>query len=230
MARCSLEGLSLKAHSFRAVHFDASVELLITWGNCLPVGEFSEMVTENSASEIIAAWFRQHEDGEFCVLPEEHSSLRIGEYLTAPTTVYLTKPNQIERCQQAAIWPIQAAVIGRYGLPIAADIALLRESNQVVEFVGDADPVDLLVFAWLREHVSIRWLGVSDSLLHALGIEPWPRIQIRLAPSEQETIGQLARLCPDYRTLLGTKCTTLLEAGWKIELEGALLASECLGS
>ncbi|QDU76698.1 hypothetical protein Pan97_37530 [Bremerella volcania] len=124
---------------------------------------------------------------------------------------------------QVAAWPKQVAVIGRYGLPISTDVAFLRESKREVVFVGDADPVDLLVFALLREYLSIRWLGVSDEFLLAQGNQAWPRIQTPLASSEKETCKRLARFCPDYRSLLGTQCSALLDAGMKIELEGALL-------
>jgi len=100
---------------------------------------------------------------------------------------------------------------------------MLREADREVIFVGDADPVDLLVFAWLREHLSTEWFGVSDRFLLAQGMRFRPRVQIPLASSEQETIEQLGRFCPDYRMLLGKECSALLDAGMKIELEGALL-------
>lgn len=136
--------------------------------------------------------------------------------------VYLTKPNQVERCVRLADWPKRAAVVGRYGLPLSADVTYLQKFKWEVNFIGDADPVDLLVFAWLRQHLSIRWLGVSDTFLQSQGSQVCPSIQMQLSSSEQAAIQQLPDLCPDYRSLLGEECSAVLEAGMKIELEGTL--------
>ncbi len=39
--------------------------------------------------------------------------------------------------------------------------------------------------------------------------------------AERETVGKLPQFCPDFRELLGEYCSSLLDDGFKIELEGA---------
>ena len=167
--------------------------------------------------------FREHEDGEFSIVPSEVPSVRVGDGLTARTLIYTTKQHCLSRIEVGElVQPV--AFLGRYGLPGRVDLDWLRGGSQEVSrlFVGDADPPDLLIFAWLREHFSIRWEGVSDDFLKARGYGGDPCIQIRLAESERAATGELARLCPDYRELVGPSCASLLERGLKIELEGAL--------
>ena len=43
-------------------------------------------------------------------------------------------------------------MVGRYGLPNKADLAWIRKviGKQPLLFLGDMDPVDLMVFVWLR--------------------------------------------------------------------------------
>ena len=172
----------------------------------------------------IERWFREHEDGEFSIVPAEVPSARVGDRRTARTLIYTTKQCCLPQLEVAE-FAQPVAALGRYGLPRDADVAWIRGEGHEISrlFFGDADPPDLLVFAWLREHVSIQWAGVSDEFLKVRGYDGDPHVQIRLADSESAAVTQLVHLCPDYRELLGKSCASLLERGLKIELEGAMI-------
>jgi len=125
------------------------------------------------------------------------------------------------------------ATIGQYGLPWNADsiipLGSLRGCNCL--FVGDADPADLFVFAWLREQMPIAWHAVNDDFLVRRGNRDNVAIRISLTEAEASAVSILPELCPDHRRLLGEYCSTLFDMGLKIEVEGALMATDSrLGS
>ena len=177
----------------------------------------------NNRVAAIEEWFREHEDGDFSIVPVEIPSARDGDSLAARTLIYITKQSCLPRIEVGAfVQPV--ATLARYGLPSLDDLDYLRSGCSEVSrlFFGDADPPDLLVFAWLREHVPIQWAGVSHDFLNSRSYDGNPGIHIRLSDSERAAIAELGRLCPDYRGLVGKSCASLLDIGMKIELEGAL--------
>ncbi len=174
----------------------------------------------------IESWFHEHQDGEFGILPADHASLRVGDSQTASTVVYTTKPHCLSLIARIPTLAQPVAGIGRSGLPLRSDAHFLGNQSDPrasLLFLGDADPPDLLVFAWLREHVAIRWFGVSDSFLRLCGNLGNREILIKSADSEKSTVLRLPDLCPDYRELLGDYCSSALDRGSKIELEGAMM-------
>jgi hypothetical protein len=116
-------------------------------------------------------------------------------------------------------------MIGRYGLPFSGDLPLLYPNatsiNRIV--IGDADPLDILIYSWLREHLPIPWYGFNDGFLIRHDNRTLDGIQIALSDSERETAEKLSQFCPDFRELLGHYCSTLLDDGFKIDLEGAIM-------
>ena len=70
--------------------------------------------------------------------------------------LFTTKPaivsTVIEKCDAARDF----GMIGRYGLPSVADLPWIRTmvGSRELFFLGDMDPVDLMVFAWLRQFAS----------------------------------------------------------------------------
>ncbi len=172
----------------------------------------------------IEAWFQDKDDGEFCVYPADHKSVLTGDHAVARTIIYTTKRHCLRKIDGLALEsPI--ATIGRGGLPVIEDLALLRYQVGTVNrvFIGDADPPDILVFSWLREHVPILWHGVNDDFLMRHGKLPEPCIKIPMSDSERETVQKLQEFCPDFRELLGQYCASSLDQGFKIELEGAII-------
>lgn len=172
----------------------------------------------------IEAWFRANEDGEFCEYPADHKSTLTGDHSNARTIIYTTKSHCIPQIRGLTL-ESPVAMIGRYGLPFSEDLALLYPIATSINriFIGDADPTDILVFSWLREHVPILWYGVNDDFLIRHDNRTFDGIHIALSDSERETVHKLPQLCPDFRALLGPYCSSLLDDGFKIELEGAIM-------
>ena len=175
--------------------------------------------------ESIENWFRRLDDGEFCANPAAERSTSIGDAHQAATIVYTTKIHCLTRIAGLDTLRQPVAVIGRYGLPVADDLLFLRGRTQSVSriFLGDADPPDVLAFAWLRDHVPITWLGVNDEFLKRHGNFERIDLQIPMTASEIDTVPNLQRLCPDFRDLMGEYCSSLLDRGFKIELEAAIM-------
>ncbi len=95
-------------------------------------------------------------------------------------------------------------------------------------FVGDLDPLDLLVYAAWRNGPSklrgkagigmpVAYGGIRDSWATRLD----RRLQMEMGPFERELWPYVRRILPDVHELVGPKCFALLQAGRKIELEGA---------
>jgi hypothetical protein len=179
--------------------------------------EFETLVKE------IETWFFANQDGEFCVGSDEHESIRTGDCSTAQTIIYTTKGRGIPRVAEFSGFQHPIAILSRYGLPSKHDLPFVRGCSPQRIFFGDCDPPDILIFAWLRAHVPIVWQGVSDDFLARHGNRNKNWIRIPLSESEQRAISYLPKLCPDFRTLVGEYCASVLESGFKIELEGAIV-------
>ncbi len=179
---------------------------------------------EHSSIDKIAAWFNDHDDGEFAHPARTHPFRVIGPTPSATTVLYTTKPGcvlALAGCETA----LATGLIGRYGLPSEDDVAWLRvlAGDRVVCFLGDADPVDLLVFAWLRSRIGAKHAGVSDLLLSNIGVSWDDRVTIPLSDSESGALTLLADVCPDFQTLLGSQCAALLDRGRKLEIEAVTI-------
>lgn len=184
-------------------------------------------MTRSSASRIrsIESWFRANEDSQFCEYPSDHRSVQTGHHSDARTIIYTTKNHCLPRIRGLTKLEPPIATVGRYGLPSSHDLPLIQGSSPSIDriFVGDADPPDILVFSWLREYVPIRWHGVNDEFLVRHGNRDYGGIRIPLSDAERETVRKLPQFCPDFRELLGEYCSSLLDDGFKIELEGAII-------
>jgi hypothetical protein len=85
--------------------------------------------------------------------------------------------------------------------------------------LGDCDPFDLLVFAWLRQHLSVHYLGVSDIVLSAVGLQVEDSMTITLPEDELNAMSLVEEFLPNYARLIGPSCAELLARKRKIELE-----------
>lgn len=170
----------------------------------------------------IERWFDDNRDGEFvrCERMEPYS-------IIGPTTTSLILYSPKLRCVLRAIEhadDLSMAVISRYGLPQSEDVAWMRTlvAGRELMFLGDADPPDLLLFAWLRAHLPMRFLGVSDRLLESLGGKPGGGNAMPLSADEKDALIVVEQTCPEFRELVGPFCASLLDNGFKIELEAAI--------
>ena len=100
----------------------------------------------------IAQWFRNHDDGEF-VIPSEAVAYSVNVPDShARNVLYTTKQECAERLLGMRPEHSPARLIARYGLPQDNDFISLRDyvGGWRLCFLGDCDPVDLLVCASLR--------------------------------------------------------------------------------
>jgi len=120
-------------------------------------------------------------------------------------------------------------MIGRYGLPSLDDLAWIRDvvGSRRVLFIGDMDPVDLMVFIWLRTLLPSRrtvYLGVNDKFLESLGIPLRRLCQIPFSPAERKSVALLQHVFPTLAKTLGPSCSRTFERKRKVEFEAVLSA------
>jgi len=189
---------------------------------------------DNDPTRLIEGWFAKHDDGEFG--PSMRVRRSFPYSVVGPTTdgapiVFTTKPSVV----LAAIDQDEVAdgpgVIGRYGLPSRTDLDWIGGIIGAREllFLGDMDPVDLMVFAWLRSSLcpkQVTCAGVNDVLLEAAGLSATTSASLPLAASEQQSLTLLRKVLPDLGDTVGRECARMLEQGRKIELEGVRSSRE----
>ncbi|HUY92124.1 MAG TPA: hypothetical protein VMV10_25505 [Pirellulales bacterium] len=185
------------------------------------------------ASELaktIENWFAANGDGEFVVGEDAGPYSVIPPGRESARIIFSTKASliamAIERCPRRG----ELGMVARQGLPNEADLRWLRGTMGASElwFLGDMDPPDLMIFAWLRHHLpekQILHLGVSDAYLAALQLSLSESFVVRCSNSERSTMETLAAVFPDFREVTGPKCASLLEQGSKIEVEAVVSAA-----
>ncbi len=173
----------------------------------------------------IRAWFFERDgDGEFVFGGRARPYSVIGTPDDAGCIIFTTKPAAVSEVIEHAGDAFHCSMVGRYGLPDDSDLHWIRKliGRRPLMFLGDLDPVDLLVFAWLRAKLRstpVVHLGLNDVLLKALGRLSLSRLSIPLAPSEQESLPFLKETLPDLSAMIGPTCAKLLERGRKVELD-----------
>jgi hypothetical protein len=182
-------------------------------------------------AKLIEAWFVEHaDDAEFiCGMGANPYSV-IVPTSSRGSMVFTTKPALVVAAIDDRKASDKIGMIGRYGLPSETDLPWVREvvGQRPFRFLGDMDPVDLLVFAWLRASLhpqEITHEGINDVLLRKLQISSPPSLSIPCASSEQESIAFLGKVFPDFSETVGRRCSLVLEGGNKIELESVVSAT-----
>ena len=174
----------------------------------------------------IEKWFAEHDgDGEFACAPANVPYSIVGPIRTTKCIVYTTKPLAAVPLlvdQQDPLRPI--AVIGRYGVPRETDVSWIRglADRRPMYFLGDMDPVDLLVFAWLRARMRpqpLKHLGINESFLSALAIRPTKMVSCCQSPAEIEAMSLVTEVLPDVDVIVGTKLKRWLQQGNKLEID-----------
>lgn len=178
-------------------------------------------------SRAIEEWFTKCEgDIEFVRCEQADGYIVSGPSNTPARSVYVyaTKPSCVLKAKKNYVDFNAIGLICRTGLPNIDDMTWIRKVLEQHElmFLGDMDPGDLMVFAWLRAHLDraqITYLGISDEYINHLGVELPEAYIMSCAPSEQASLAVLGTMVPDYRELVGPRCAGLLDKGQKIELE-----------
>jgi hypothetical protein len=98
-----------------------------------------------------------------------------------------------------------------------------------VAFIGDLDPADLMVFAWLREQLAptkVSLHGITDHFITALEVVLPESFRILMNSAETAATRELQQLFPDVGQLIGNNCCQILREGYKIEVEAIYSALE----
>ncbi|MBX9789041.1 MAG: hypothetical protein K2Y37_09020 [Pirellulales bacterium] len=176
----------------------------------------------------IEQWF-QHADGDddfVCAEPRAPYAVLTPGGARA-RVIFTTKPSTLGYALAASDNNQHIGLIGRYGLPSGRDLGWISAliGARKLLFLGDLDPPDLMIFAWLRSRLrpaKVRFLGISDELLKRIEARPTERNTIVLTPTELAAREVLPSVLPDLQQLIGPTCVTLLASGRKLELEATL--------
>jgi hypothetical protein len=179
----------------------------------------------------IEGWFAEHgDDGEFGYPTRDNAYSVIGPTTNCTSIIVTTKPATVSAAIGACPTPERFGMIGRYGLPQAGDASWLRtlvESHDLF-FIGDLDPPDLMIFAWLRACLHpkpIAYAGVGDALLATLRTPLPEMFRIPCTPAERNGIAFMEQVFPDFRGTVGAECARSLRSGEKIEIEAVVSAT-----
>ena len=177
--------------------------------------------------------------GEYeSLLPEQFPPLQVYLGGGKPRRLlYFTKDILCVRWMLRHQFPRHWVALVRYGLPTSSYLAEIRSYSKrlglPVLFVGELDPIDLTIYLMLlrgdvnlaprRAHaIPVRYVGVSD---HWLAMRRSKDASIRgslgMERLEREHLRLVMKAMPELKQLVGERCFSLLEAGHKLELEGA---------
>lgn len=176
----------------------------------------------------VETWFRKHGgDGEFVCRERGTPYVVIGCKRNRGHAIFTTKPQTVIASVGHRQTYERFGLIGGYGLPDRADLSLFRRiiGQRSLAFLGDLDPTDLMVFAWLRGCLGktrVFYLGVNDALMRAAKVPSCDLYRIPLSRSERNAMQHLLELFPDLQTTVGTDCAGILMNKSKVELEAVL--------
>jgi hypothetical protein len=142
-----------------------------------------------------------------------------------PVVIYTTKREATWQLLMLENGNLPVGMIAHYGLGRDEDmprVAALAQGCRVY-FLGDCDPFDLLVFAWLRMHMPVRYLGTSDAVLSAVGVDVNDRrITSSFSDEEQRAMPLVREVWPEFAEAVGPGCAGLLERNCRLELEALM--------
>ncbi len=152
----------------------------------------------------IRKWFLDHEDGDFAILPQDHPYTVVPAPARSQCVLYTTKAQSLLAALSGNGVEVPCGVIGRYGLPAEDDVNFIKAlvGKRQFVFVGDADPCDLLIFAWLRSWIDISFRGVNDLLCELCGVQVDERLTIAQSDAESAAMSLVARCVATTPALL----------------------------
>lgn len=188
--------------------------------------------TFNGMKDKIRQWFEQPGvwDGDFFIARRTDSYDVIPPAWDMDAVIYCTKKHCIGQLVRSLEGRTNFGAVSRYGLTSEGDMEWLRSfvGSRRLLFWGDADPADLLHYAWLREELSIEYAGMSDRLLAECRTALADHMIINFRDDSERAALPLVREClGDLAELLGPLCAGLLETGRKIEMEALLSCKQC---
>jgi hypothetical protein len=183
----------------------------------------------------IRQWFEQHDipddinEGDYYISSRTYPFDVIPPRVNSETILYCTKKSCLFHFVKSLDYPPAFGAVAHNGLPPEDDVEWLRTlvGSRRLRLWGDADPADLLVYAWLREQLPIEYAGMSDRLLTKCGVELADHLTISLHDSELAALPLITECLGDLSELLGAWCSGLLSSGRKIEMEALLSCKQC---
>jgi hypothetical protein len=173
----------------------------------------------------IDRWFDgSHEEGDFFRVERNAPYFIYGPNRDCGIVFYCTKQHIASDAMDDKLASFDAMLVSRSGLPREEDVKWLQDlfSDRQVVFVGDLDPVDVMIFAWLRLRLAstrIAHHGINDQLIGILNLSIPKNYQIELKAIERAAAAELTDIVPDLEKLLGRECLQILTDGNKLELE-----------
>jgi hypothetical protein len=179
----------------------------------------------------IRDWFEMNDGDESdCVIAPSGQPLSVvPPSHSADAILYCTKQHPILNLFDDLGGEPPFGTVLRYGLPSDADaewLAVAANSRRLL-FLGDADAADLLIYAWLREHLAIEYCGLRDTLLEKCGVPFEVHLTIPMNASELAALPLVEQCSGDLQSALGPWCGGLLSSGRKIEIEALFSFATC---
>lgn len=177
---------------------------------------------------LIEEWFSVHDgDGEFALHARSVPYSVIGPSGSGSVLLFTTKPAPVWASISGLNGHRHFGLIGGSGLPSASDVTWIRavQSSRPLAFLGDMDPVDLMIYAWLRARLyptAVAYLGLGDAILGAADPSILRHSQLALTHSERGAVTLLQKVFPDCQETVGLGCFKFLEDGFKIEVDSIL--------
>jgi hypothetical protein len=184
---------------------------------------------------IIERWFRDHSEDEFYQSQRGYPYQIVGPPKNTKRILFATKSSIVFRDFEDSPTPNALGIIAQGGLPNFSDVDWLADvvGTRELLFLGDMDPVDLMIFAWLRARlpsVHITYFGISDSFLSKLCCRIPESFRIQLSPAELAAVPVVEQELLELPKTVGPECFALLKQGYKIELEAVVTALKTAAS
>lgn len=180
----------------------------------------------HNVASLIGSWFVNHmDDGEFQRCERRVPYTVVGPSEMANPIIYVTKPVIMSRVFEDFPDVCKFGMLGRCGLPSDTDVGWFNTllGAHPTLFLGDMDPVDLLIFAWLRASLhpkDVKYVGINDCLVRSVVVDSPDLLILPCTASERQSLELLEAVLPDLDHCIGSQSLAILKRGGKLEIEG----------
>lgn len=171
----------------------------------------------------ILQWVSTHQDEDVVInrrlvpysviIPRKHCS----------SIIYSTKPHVVMHYLPSILGTSGCGLVGRYGFPDVDECTWLLKltGRGFMLYIGDLDPIDLLVFRLLRHFLKgrIRYVGIGDTAIGVINETSLKRCKQRCSNNESETFHEFIDVLLPLTSEVGQRSFGIINDGNKIELE-----------
>lgn len=177
----------------------------------------------------IVQWVIIRGDAELQLCEDDISDAEITWRRMGLSGIYSSKPGSITSRLTSNSADVGKTIIGAYGIPMQKRRQWLQDAamSSTVWFLGDLDGTDIMSYCALSDGAvsgGIRYFGICDSLLAKFNI-PMASLEPYLIPAtsaETAAIEALREMGLSIEAIVGPDCSSILQGGNKIEIEGLL--------